>query len=88
MNPHAHKNPHAHRQRPNYSHGRWNTGNPTGTGYKWLVQVYEGDAENGSVIEKYFYSLDLAQAVLQAELKRGRCAVMTQELQTDDDIPF
>lgn len=82
MNPHE-------RKRPDYSHGRWAIGgNSTGTGYKWLVQVYEGDAENGSVIEKYFYSLDLAQAVLQAELKRGRCAVMTQEPQTDDDIPF
>ena len=81
MNPRA-------RKRPNYSHGRWQQGNPSGSGYKWLVRVYEGSADNGSVVEKYFYSIDLAHAVLQAELKRGRCAVMTQEVQTDDDIPF
>jgi hypothetical protein len=72
------------RKRPNYSHGRWQH-NPTVTGFVWVVRTHE---ESESVIEKYFYSINLAQAVLQAELKQGRCAVMTREIQPLDDIPF
>jgi len=89
VNPHERKRPnysHGTRvvPRPDYSHGRWQH-NPTVTGFVWVVRTHE---ESESVIEKYFYSSKLAHAVLQAELKLGRCAVMTREIQPLDDIPF